>query len=134
MKEADGMSRLRLPLAICLALTLVFSLGAPSVGWADGPGKYSTNSGPTDGGDGHPWDDGTGEQSSPGEDDEDPQQEVESGIPDPEPVFAVQKGLLSWTQRTLVSLWHKVRNVARSQTTAVKTKLELKPKKSRPVR
>ena len=127
------MAKMRRSLAICLALALALVLGTPPVGWADGPGEYSINSGPTDGGDGHPWDDGTTEQTSPGDDETDPEQNLESDSPVDQPVFMVKKGFLSWTQRTLISLWHKVRDVALSQKSAEKAKVELKAKKSRRV-
>ena len=76
MKEADGMARITRFLAICLALAFALMLSSPPVSVADGPRDYSINSGPTDGGDGHPWDDGTGSEQSPGDDGPtDPQQQ-----------------------------------------------------------
>ncbi len=127
------MARIRRYLAICLALALGLILGTPSVGLAEGPAGYSVNSGPTDGGDGHPWDDGTTEQSLP-DDDETVPLSVQSDYPVITPVLTIEKGFLSWTQRNLISIWYKVRQVALSQKTAVKAKVEFKTKKSRRVR
>ena len=117
-------------LAICLALALAVMLGTPPVGWAAGPGDCSIHSGPTDGGDGHPWDDGTGTDSSPVDDETDPQ--IQSDDPSTQPVLTIEKGFISWTQRNLISLWSKVRNVAFSQKTV--TKVEYRTIKSRRVR
>ena len=41
------------------------------------------------------------------------------------------KGIVTWTQQSLVSLWFKVREVASSQKTATKSTLEYKTKHSR---
>lgn len=135
VKEADGMVRMHRLLAICLALAFVLMLGSPPVSIADGPRDYSINSGPTDGGDGHPWDDGTGSQQSPGDDDPtDPQQQdVLPSDPVLQPALMPTKGIVTWTQRSLVSLWYKVREIARAQKTATKPTLEYKTKQSRTV-
>ena len=118
-------------LAICLALAFALMLSSPPVSVADGPRDYSVNSGPTDGGDGHPWDDGTGSQQSPGDDDPtDPQQqEFQPSDPDLQLVLMPTKGIVTWTQQSLVSLWYKVREFAHSQKTANKSTLEYKKTK-----
>ena len=124
------MAKMTRSLAICLALALAVMLGTPPVGLANGPGECSIHSGPTDGGDGHPWDDGTGTDSSPGDDETDPQ--IQSDDPSTQPVLTIKKGFISWTQRNLISLWSKVRNVVFSQKTV--TKVEYRTIKSRRVR
>ena len=122
-------------LAICLALAFALMLSSPPVSVADGPRDYSVNSGPTDGGDGHPWDDGTGSQQSPGDDDPtDPQQQdILPSDPALQPALMPTKGIVTWTQQSLVSLWFKVREVASSQKTTNKSRLEFKTKQSKTV-
>jgi hypothetical protein len=127
------MAKMRLPLAICLALVVALVLGPSPVGWADGPGGYGVNTGPTDGGDGHPWDDGTIEQTTPGEDVTEPL-EIEPTLPGSRPIVGVDKGFLGLTQKALISLWYKVRAVEISQRTAMKAEVKHIPTKSRPVR
>jgi len=123
-------------LAICLALAFVLMLATLPIGMADGPRNYSVNSGPTDGGDGHPWDDGTGTQNSPGDDDDgtvDPQQEILPDDPILQPVLTFEKGIVPWIHRSLSTIWFKVRQHVLSQKSATKATVEYKTKQSRPV-
>jgi len=128
------MARLTRILAICLTLAFVMMLASPPISVADGPRTYSANSGPTDGGDGHPWDDGTGTENSPGEGDDttDPQQNI---LPDDDPllqpVMTYEKGALPWIQRSISTVWLKVRQYVQSHKSATKTTMEYKTKKSR---
>lgn len=119
-------------LAICLALAFVLMLSSPPVSVADGPRDYCVNSGPTDGGDGHPWDDGTGSQQSPDDDDEgQPQDNIVPNDPVLQPALMSSKGIVPWTQQALMSFWFKVREVAQSQQTAKKPAMEYMTKQSR---
>ena len=108
--------------AICLALILVFS--SISIGWAEGPGDNHTSSGPTDGGDGHPWDDGTTEESQPGEDDEDGLNGGEPGTTPPVPVVTMRRGFSGWLQGALTLIWRRMVETETSQTVRGKTSLK----------
>lgn len=118
-------------LAICLALAFALMLATPPTSVADGPRSYSINYGPTDGGDGHPWDDGTTEGTTPGDSTE-PQQ-VQPDDPGTIPVFAYEKGFITWTQRILISFWTKVRETAYSQKTITTVAPEQKTRQTRRV-
>ncbi len=131
VKEADGMTKITRLLAICLVLAFGLMLVTPPISVAAGPKDYNVSSNPTDGGDGHPWDDGTTEQAPP-DDGTDPQQ-VQSDDPGTLPVFTYEKGLLSWTQRILVTFWSKTREIAHSQKPARMAELERKTRQPRRV-
>jgi hypothetical protein len=120
--------------AICLGLAFALMLYSAPVSLADGPRYYCMDSSPTDGGDGHPWDDGTGQESTPGDDGTiDPLQVKLPSNPDVQPALIMQKGLTSWTQRVLVSFWFKVRQFTLDQKTVSKAAKEYKTKQSRPM-
>ena len=113
------MAKMRIPLAICLALAfLVF--GCFSVCRAEGPGGNSTTSGPTDGGDGHPWDDGVVEDTPPDDGGDNPLQ-VQDGLLDPQIALSAQRGFVGWIEKAMVSIWYKVRDAKISQKDAVQT-------------
>lgn len=100
------MAKMRIPLAICLALALMF--GSFCVCRADGPGGNSTTSGPTDGGDGHPWDDGVVEDTPP--DGGDNPLQLKDGVLDPAILLPVQRGFTGLIEKTILTIWHKVSN------------------------
>jgi len=126
------MTRMIRVLAICLALVLASMLYGPPVSLADGPRSYCVDSGPS-GGDGHPWDDGTGQDSTPG-DSTGTDLQVKPADPSIQPALSSQKGIVTWTQRTLVTIWYKLRQLAQSKVPVTKTSGEFKTKQSRNAR
>ena len=130
------MAKMRVLLAICLALVLAVVLGSSPVSWAEGPGGYNVNTGPTDGGDGHPWDDGTTEQTDPGDDDNDVNdlEDAQTCIPGSQPIITTDQGFIGLTQNVLMSLWRKIRVAEISQMKATKTEVKQSPTKPRSVR
>lgn len=99
------MAKLRSLMAICLALVLVFS--PVSMAWAEGPGDNSVNTDTSDGADGHPWDDGTTEQETQ-PDDDDEVIETDQLYGTLLPVSTVKNGFGGWIEWTLTQLYHKV--------------------------
>ena len=99
------MAKLRSLMAICLALVLVFS--PVSMVWAEGPGDTRVTGETSDGGDGHPWDDGTSEEPEP--DGEENEVETDQLLDGPVfPMRTVTIGIGSWIEWTLTRLYRKV--------------------------
>jgi hypothetical protein len=118
------MAKLKSLLAICLALVLVFSPVA--LVHAEGPGDVSVSGGPTDGGEGHPWDDGTTEQTDPGEDTD--VFETNDLLNDPlMPFTTFSRGFGGWIEWAVTQLYTKVTVNARA--TQKRGSLTVSPKK-----
>jgi hypothetical protein len=115
---------MRFLLAICLALVLVFSPVA--MVRADGPSDTRVTGGPTDGGEGHPWDDGTAEQTNPGEDD-DPLEANELLDGSLMPFTTISHGFGGWIEWAVTQVYTKVTTNAR--TTQERGSLKASPKK-----
>lgn len=102
------MSHRKAVIAILMALVLVFASVPVSI--AGGPGTNDRDGVQTDGGDGHPWDDGTGGQDStpPDEEDQPAEAEVQPG-PVPDGLLMASSGIpAGWLSSTLYHLWKSI--------------------------
>ncbi|GAB4321246.1 MAG: hypothetical protein Kow0074_12070 [Candidatus Zixiibacteriota bacterium] len=102
------MSHGRTVIAILMALVLVFASVPISI--AGGPGSNNRDGVHTDGGDGHPWDDGTGGQdSTPPDDDNQPAESETQPGPLPDAILMASSGIHSgWLSSALYHLWKSV--------------------------
>ena len=102
------MSHRKLVVVVLMALVMVF-VSAPG-GIAGGPNSTDWSDVDTDGGDGHPWDDGTsGQDTSPP--DGDPNVETEQS-PAPEPEFVLTASASwfpSWHTSAVFYLWKSIK-------------------------
>lgn len=89
-----------------IAIALVIVLSSFPAGWAGGPTDNTTGTVHADGGDGHPWDDGTSEQTSPGDDPGEGEIVAEETPVDlAAPLLATERGFTGWVQAGLISAW-----------------------------
>jgi len=117
------MSHRKLVIAVMVALVMVF-VNVP-VGMAGGPGTNSWSDVQTDGGEGHPWDDGTGgtDTTPPGDEQgAEPEQSIGS-TPEPFVTTASVSVFPSWNSSAVFHLWtiikaevHRTRVVKYSKT------------------
>lgn len=99
----------RMVIAIVLALIIVLS--SFPAGWADGPADYTPGVVHADGGDGHPWDDGTSEQTSPGDDPGDGVVTEKATLAEyPVSTPTLDHGFTGWVQTGLISAWKFLRD------------------------
>jgi len=93
-------------MVIAIALALIIVLSSFPAGWAGGPADNTTGGVIADGGDGHPWDDGTSEQTSPGDNPDGGVTVEESAAVEASlPAMGIDHSFAGWIQAGLYSAW-----------------------------
>ncbi|MBD3298424.1 MAG: hypothetical protein GF341_07210 [candidate division Zixibacteria bacterium] len=103
------MSHRKAIIAILMALVMVFVSIPVSI--AGGPATHDRDAVKTDGGDGHPWDDGTDDQdTTPPDDEAEPQQSEVQPNPETELMMssAVYGPFSGWMTSVLHRLWKSI--------------------------
>ena len=103
------MSHRKAVVAILMALLMVFISVPVSV--AGGPAGNTPGGVQTDGGDGHPWDDGTGGQDTTPPDDNQPEETEAPPVIVPGEILAASYGPSSeWLSSAMIYVWKTIKS------------------------